>query len=513
MQSAKGRPGPQRNVARRLFAFCILHFALQSCVKTAPVVLAARQPLESTSTLSQLRDGILLDTSGPGVRRGVWGIVAFSLDRQVPLFELNAGALLVPASTAKLVSVATAAEAAGWNYRYVTTLRATGPVVDGVLRGDLLAVGSGDPSIGGPAGDDFSSWTNGLKAAGIRRIEGRVIGDDDAIEEPRPQQAWAWDDLGYTTGAVFGALNVAENRTVVSIAPGSAEGAATNLAVDARATYRSLINRAVTGARGSQLLLWPEQRPAEPALTIAGTIPIGSSPVTIGIAVGNPTLWFANVLRTRLIRDGIDVRGEAADIDDVHPTPDRAASTVLFTHTSRTLAEIAQPLLKDSINLYAEALLRLNAAPGAFPTNDAALDGLRTRLETWGVERDSQQLVDGSGLSRRSTISSEALITVLRRMYDPTGVSPFMTGLPVAGIDGSLASRMKRSPAEGNLRAKTGTMSNIRSLAGYLTTRDGEHLALVVIVNNFEGTGLQANDAIDRIAVRLASFSRRAVER
>src|SRR5262245_40646293 len=513
MQNATGRQRPARNVARRLLAFCILHFALLSCARTAPVVLAARPPFESTSALSQLRDGILEDTSGPGVRRGVWGIVAYSLDRQVPLFELNAGALLVPASSAKLVSVATAAEAAGWNYRYLTTLRAAGSVVNGVLRGDLLVVGSGDPSIGGPAGDDFSSWTNALKAAGIRRIEGRVIGDDDALEEPRPQQAWAWDDLGYTSGAVFGALNFAENRTSVSISPGSAEGAPTNLAVDARTTYRTLTNLALTGPRGSQLLLWPEQRPGERALTIAGTIPVGTSPVTIGIAVGNPTLWFANALRTRLIRDGIEVTGEAVDIDDVHPTPDRAGSIVLFTHASRTLAEIAQPLLKDSINLYAEALLRLNASPGAFPTNDAALDGLRTRLDTWGVERDSQQLIDGSGLSRRSTISAEALITVLRRMYDPTGGSPFMTGLPVAGIDGSLANRMKRTPAEGQLRAKTGTMSNIRSLAGYVTTRDGEHLALVIMVNNFEGTGLQANDAIDRIAVRLASFSRKTADR
>src|SRR5262249_44721579 len=149
-------------------------------------------------------------------------------------------------------------------------------------------------------------------------------------------------------------LNVAENRSVISIAPGSAEGAATNLAVDSRATYRALINRSTTGARGSQLLLWPEQRPGEPALTIGGTIPVGSSPVPIGIAVGNPTLWFANVLRNRLVRDGIDVTGEAVDIDDIHPPPDRTTSTVLFTHVSRTLGEIAQPLLKDSINLYAE---------------------------------------------------------------------------------------------------------------------------------------------------------------
>jgi D-alanyl-D-alanine carboxypeptidase/D-alanyl-D-alanine-endopeptidase (penicillin-binding protein 4) len=170
-----------------------------------------------------------------------------------------------------------------------------------------------------------------------------------------------------------------------------------------------------------------------------------------------------------------------------------------------------KPLLKDSINLYAEALLRLNAAPGAFPTNDAALEGLSMRLDAWGVPRDSYQLVDGSGLSRRSTVTPDTLLAVLQRMHDPSGASPFVSGLPIAGVDGSLASRMKGTPAENNLRAKTGTMSNVRTLAGYVTTRDGERVALVIMINNFEGIGTQANAAIDRIAVRVAGFSRAEV--
>jgi len=488
-------------------AFCILHLAFLSCAKRPPSTPQPSAKLQP-DPITQLRQDVLSATNGPGVTRGVWGIAVYSLDRQERLFDLSPRALLVPASCAKIVTVATAAEAVGWNYRYITTLRATGPIVDGVLKGDLLAVGAGDPSIGGPAGDDLTTWSDGLKAAGIRRIDGRIIGDDDAFEEPRPQLAWAWDDLGYTTGAVFGALNMAENRTVITIAPGAAEGVPTSITIDPRAAYRALTNRSVTGPSGSAPLLWPEQRPGEPSLTIGGSIPAGAAPVSIGIAVGNPTLWFANVLRSRLIRDGIDVGGEAADIDDIRPPPVSAAATVVFTHASRTLAEIAQPLLKDSINLYAEALLRLDAAAGVFPTNDASLEGMRTRLETWGVPRDSHQLVDGSGLSRRDTVSADALLTVLRRMYDPTGTSPFMTGLPIAGVDGSLALRMKGTAAERTVRAKSGTMSNIRSLSGYATTRDNEHIAFVIMVNNFEGTGAQANDALDRIAVRLASFSR-----
>jgi D-alanyl-D-alanine carboxypeptidase/D-alanyl-D-alanine-endopeptidase (penicillin-binding protein 4) len=164
--------------------------------------------------------------------------------------------------------------------------------------------------------------------------------------------------------------------------------------------------------------------------------------------------------------------------------------------------------LKESINLYAEAFMRLNTDKRAFPTNDAALEGLRKRLTAWGVPEGSYQLVDGSGLSRRDAISPETIMTVLRRMADNSSASPFVSALPVAGVDGSLTTRMKGTTAEGNVRAKTGTMSNIRSLAGYVTTRGGEHLAFVIVINNFEGTGAAANQAIDAIAVRLAEFSR-----
>jgi D-alanyl-D-alanine carboxypeptidase/D-alanyl-D-alanine-endopeptidase (penicillin-binding protein 4) len=371
----------------------------------------------------------------------------------------------------------------------------------------LLVVGSGDPSIGGRAGDDLSGFVAAVKAAGIRRIEGRIVGDDDAVEEPRPQRAWAWDDLGYTNGAVFGALNLAENRTIVTVAAASVEGSPTTIGFPSHLAP-PVINRSVTGPAQSPQLLWPEQRPGESSLTIAGSIPVGAPPVEIGIAVGNPTLWFAGILRSRLLEAGIDVGGEAADIDDLGPAPDRTSGTVLITYRSRTLAEIARPLLKESINLYGEALMRLNADKGAYPTNDAALEGLRKRLRSWGVADDSCQLVDGSGLSRRDAISPDALLVVLQRMFDASAASPFMAALPIAGIDGSLETRMRGTAAQGNVRAKTGTMSNIRSLAGYATTRGGERLAFVIIVNNFEGAGAEANQAIDAIAVRLAEFVR-----
>lgn len=485
-----------------LLALCV---TVAGCTR-APATTLPTRPADS---LQRLASDITTITKNPGVARGVWGVAVYSLDRREPLFTLNDTTLLVPASTAKLIALATAVQAVGWDYRYETLVRATGPIVDGVVQGDLVVVGSGDPSLGGRGGDSLAAFVSVMRTAGITRIEGRVIGDDDGLEEPRPQLAWAWDDLGYTSGALFGALNYGENRMDLIVAPGAGAGERAEVAQPYR-WGRPMRIRAVTGAAGSPQLLWPEQRPGEPFLTIDGSIPIGASPARMSVSVGNPTLWFANALRHALIEAGIEVRGDAYDVDDIalEPMKPELGDGVLYIHRSPTLAVLAQPMLKDSINLYAEAALRLNTPGGTFPTNDAALAGVRTTLAGWDVSTDGWQVVDGSGLSRRDAVAPDTLIAVLRRMWDPTGVSPWMNSLPIAGVDGTLAGRMAGTAAAGNVRAKTGTMSNIRALAGYVRTKDGEPLAFAIIVNNFEGAGAAAIDAIDRIAVMLANFTR-----
>jgi len=466
------------------------------------------RPGSGRDAVTALRRAVLETTGLPGVSRASWGILVHSLDTDETLVSLNPRQLFVPASALKAVSVATAAEAVGWDYRFETAAFGTGPIENGVLRGDLVVTGSGDPSIATSDPDDLAAFVSAIERAGIRRIDGRVIGDDDAVEEPRPQLAWAWDDLGYATGALFGALNLDENQTGVRVMPGLAEGSPSRVEFEVGAATRTVLNRSVTGAAGSERLLWPEQRPGEPFLTIGGSIPAGSPPAEVRIAVGNPTLWFAASLRARLVVAGIEVTGPAADVDDAVPPPDRARAVALYTHRSPTLAEIARPLLKDSINVYGEALMRLNASRDGLPTNDAALEGLAGRLTAWGIPADGYQIVDGSGLSRRNAVSPEALLGVLRRMWSPEPDAPFVAALPVAGVDGSLAGRMANTAAQGRVLAKTGSMSNIRSLAGYARTVGGETLAFVVFVNNFEGDGAMATAAVDAIAIRLASFTR-----
>jgi len=494
----------QRAAGGKQFTRRAALLALAACVAGVSAVRAQ----SSVDPVQQLQSDLTAATQMAGVQHGTWGIAVQSLDRNERLFDLNAHTLIVPASVAKLVSVATAVDAVGWQYQFTTTLRASGPIDNGVLHGDLVVIGGGDPSIGGRGGDDFSSWIAALKDAGIRRIDGRVIGVDDAFEEPRPGFAWSWDDLGYSTGAIFGALNTDENMAMVTVRPGPAPAAPVLLTANGDSQDAQTIDRATTGAAGTQQLLWPEMRPGEPEVTIAGSIPVGARPVSLLISVGNPTLWFARVLRRHLIAAGIDVLGEAIDSDALDAPPTADEGMLLYTHRSHPISEIAQQALKNSINLYGEALQRLNGSGPPPRTNDQALEGMKQRLLAWGVPAEGFQMVDGSGLSRRDALAPDTLLTILTHMYDATDASPWMTALPVAGVDGTLIARLRRTAAENNLRAKTGTMSNVRSLAGYVRTRDGEPLAFVVMLENFEGTGAQAVAAIDAIAIRLASFRR-----
>ena len=178
---------------------------------------------------------------------------------------------------------------------------------------------------------------------GSCRIEGRIIGDDNAIEEPRPALAWAWDDLGYPSGSLFGALNYGENKTLVTIEPGNSAGQPTTVTLDAVSQGRPLINRTVTGPRGSAQLVWPEQRPGETALTIAGSVPAGGGPARLMVSAGNPTFWFATVFRNRLRLAGIEVSGDAADIDDVQaPPPTTTLLHVPVAATRRSCAAAAE---------------------------------------------------------------------------------------------------------------------------------------------------------------------------
>jgi D-alanyl-D-alanine carboxypeptidase/D-alanyl-D-alanine-endopeptidase (penicillin-binding protein 4) len=447
----------------------------------------------------------------PALAHGYWGILVKSLRGGDTLYEHNARRLLMPASNMKIVTLAAAAERLGWNYTYETALFAAGTTADGTLRGDLVAAGSGDPSLTTAAGDAlFAEWADALKRAGIRTVTGRVIGDDNAFEDNGLGFGWSWDDLPDDYAAAVSALQFNENTVHVAIAPGPSPGDSAGVSVAPAGSGLMIVGSVTTSAPGAPIAIRTHRLPGSMRLALTGTIAAGAPPAALAVSVDNPTLFFATALRSALIAQGIDVRGAAVDIDDIGDAPPRAGQP-LATHRSPPLSTLALRLMKDSQNLYAETFLKtLSARAGAMPaTEDGGRREAAAALQPWGIGPDSLIQRDGSGLSRYDYVTADALVTILAHVAgDERLRGPFDASLPIAGRDGSLANRMKGTRAEGNARAKTGSMSNVRGLSGYLTAASGEPLVFSILANNFDVPGPAITATEDAIVVRLAAFDR-----
>jgi D-alanyl-D-alanine carboxypeptidase/D-alanyl-D-alanine-endopeptidase (penicillin-binding protein 4) len=269
---------------------------------------------------------------------------------------------------------------------------------------------------------------------------------------------------------------------------------------------------ALTGGREADLSLDFRRLPGSARLRVTGTIPAGRAAVERFVSVDNPTLFTAGVVRAALVDRGIQVDGEAVDIDALDTPSTADDAQVLASWTSPPLAEILKVQLKVSQNLYADTLLETvgHATTGTTGSTAAGRKAVQETLGSWGIAPDRYVMADGSGLSRYNYLTAGLLVAVLTRMYeDSAHRTMFSDALPVAGVDGSLSGRMKGTRAENNARAKTGSISNARALSGYVTTAEGEPLVFSMIVNNFNVPQSEADAIVDRAVVRLAEFHRR----
>ncbi len=485
-----------------------------ACAHRTPAASPARPapPALASSAIVQLRHDIDTLLADPVLAHGYWGVLVKSLKTGETLYALNAGKLMMPASNMKIVTLAAAAETLGWDYRYQTTIAAAGTIENGVMQGDLIVTGNGDPSLtsdGGMADRVFADWAGQLKARGIRAINGRVIGDDNAVEEPAPGLGWMWDDIPTEDSTSIGALNYNENALRVTVSPGPAPGDFAAIALSVAATGLTAVNAVTTGAAGTATSINIRRLLGSTTLTLHGSIALGAKPAALAVSVDNPTQFYANALRAGLIANGIDVRGPAVDIDDLGDAP-ATRSAPIISYSSAPLSTLAVRLMKISQNLYAESFLKsLAAGPGAVPTSAAGWTAAAATLERWGVLPGALIQRDGSGLTRYDFVTPEALVTILTHVDgDPRLKEPFEASLPIAGRDGTLSNRMKGTPAEGNARAKTGSMTAVRGLSGYVTSADGEPLVFSILANNFDSPAATINNATDAIVVRLATFTR-----
>jgi D-alanyl-D-alanine carboxypeptidase/D-alanyl-D-alanine-endopeptidase (penicillin-binding protein 4) len=470
-------------------------------------------PASPTPTATErLRQDINLLLAAPALEQGTWGILVKSLDRGDSLVSVNPNKLLLPASAMKVVTLAAAADRLGWDHTFSTRLAGGSVGADGVLEGDLVVLGSGDPSIDdwdGAATRMFQDWAAQLRTAGIRAIGGRIVGDDNSFDDEPLGAGWMWDDLDRSFATGVGALQFNQNTAQIVIIPASEPGGPAAVSIAPPTSGIVFHSQITTAPSGTSSSIATERLPGHEALEIRGVVPVDVPSVVRNTAVLNPTRYFVNELHSSLVREGFDVRGAPVDVDDISGDASAAPLTTLVEHRSPPLRTLAATMMKLSQNLYAETLLKVLGSTGGTPSAAAGLSVIASTLASWGIPPNGVIQADGSGLSRYNYATADSLVRVLVHVNrDDRLRDDFRAALPLAGRDGTLANRMTGTRAEGNARAKTGTLASARALAGYVSTADGEPLAFAILANNFGTSSDAVDQTIDAIVVRLAEFSR-----
>jgi D-alanyl-D-alanine carboxypeptidase/D-alanyl-D-alanine-endopeptidase (penicillin-binding protein 4) len=506
-------PGPPARVFSARWgaiAALALTVVLPACAaRTTP---AAAIPIPPPDIREQLRRDLHELFTAAAVAHAHWGINVYSLARHETLYSLNASHFMVPASNQKLLTTAVAAERLGWDHRFTTRVLANGPLAaDGALHGDILIIGSGDPSIN-PRHPSrwrlFDDWAAALRSKGIKSVR-RVIGDDNAFAEPGWGVGWAWDNLQYGYGAQVGALQYNENQIDVVVGPGSSPGTPAIIGTSPIGSGMSIANAVITAEPGAETELELARIPGSAILDVRGRIAAGAAPATLTAAVENPTRLFVNALSEALGRHGIEVVHGAADIDELRGPLETHALTELIVDQSPPLSEIIDVTMKWSRNGYAETLLLALAPHGLPATGTTGLQAVQETLATWGIVADGYLPRDGSGLSRYDYVSADTLTLLLKHLAnDPRHAEVYRSTLPIAGVSGTLATRMKGTVAEGRVFAKTGSLSNVRALSGYVTTLDGERLIFSMIANNYRVSNAEIDAIVDNALVKLVEFRR-----
>ena len=499
---------------------------------TRPLTTRSNPP----RTLAELRSRIEEVVHQPALEPGFFAVKIASLDTGQIIYQQDANKFVRPASNMKLYTVAAALDRLTPDYHFITSVYAKETADKGeTIKGDLIVYGRGDPSIAARFNNgDYFKGINDLAdrivAAGVKRVKGDLVGDESYFNGAPLGSGWEWEDLQWSYGAQVSALTVNDNAIDLTVKPGATVGAPCIVTTGPPATFMTIANRATTSARGSKSELQIYRGLGANALEISGSVPLGDNGFTGSVAIPDPALAFVTMLRDALTKRGVRIDGKVRTVDarsggSIVPNPliTQTQSTSvppqpppveIVSLQSPAFSLIAEHTLKPSQNLYTEIILRtIGRVTSANPnqTNeDAGLIVVRNFLRQAAANESDLALNDGSGLSRNDMITANATVQLLTFMSKHRYFAQFRDALPIAGVDGTLRTRMRGTPAEGNLRAKTGSLSSVASLSGYVTTAAGEHLVFSMMLNNYPDASALRSNSIDAIAILLASFAGRS---
>jgi len=397
----------------------------------------------------------------------------------------------IPASTQKLITTAVAMDVLGPEHRFETQLVIMGEIAEGgVLNGDVYLVGGGDPSLGSPyfkgvlgLKSILGRWREKIRAAGIRRINGRIIGEGSYFGTHAAAGGWPWSDLGNYYGSGAYGLNIHENFYFLDLLQRSVEGTIPPVQRTRPVVPGlRLTNELRSGPRGSGDQAYIYGAPFGYDNHIRGTIPVGSGRFVVKGALPDPPLFAAQALCRHLEDGGISV-SLPAESDRIQGSGRYASGRVLDTYSSPALSALIDRTNLRSNNLYAETLLReINKARGTEIYNLSSTKVLEEWLQSAGLPTGGTRFEDGSGLATRNFFSAAFMTRFLRYQ---AGRSRWRESIPVAGQTGSMKGFLKGTVAVGRLSAKSGSLGAARAYAGYVNRADGKELAFAIMVNNF----------------------------
>jgi D-alanyl-D-alanine carboxypeptidase/D-alanyl-D-alanine-endopeptidase (penicillin-binding protein 4) len=506
-----------KNIFKNSFYIVLITIAFFSgCTKKELRIQTADQPAE------RLNREIAQIINNPHFSNAHWGVAIQSLQNGQIIFMQNENKGFMPASNMKLFTTATALVKLGPDYTFQTEIFRSGKIdQQGILRGDLVIQGSGDPSLGGryiPESerkdrmlDLFNSWAAQLKKQGIRSIQGRIVGDDNLFDDQLLGRGWAWDDEPEWYAAQISALSFNDNCIDIYFTPADTLNGPAKFEIYPQTAYVQILNQVKTVADNQPQGIHFEKKRGTNQITVRGAVSINAKEVKEWFAVENPSGFLVTVLKEVLEKQGIKVEGPGLDIDEIPGFAYfQADSTRLLKHQSPPLKQIIQTVNKVSQNLWAELLFRTLGAHFTESGKDSdGIDVLKSFLGEIGIDPAQIGIADGSGLSRLNLVTPLQVITLLRFLHNHPYQKDFYESLPIAGVDGTIKSRMRGTLAQNNVHAKTGFISRVRALSGYVTSLDNEKFVFSLITNNYTVPTSMANNIQDLICERLANFSRK----
>jgi len=469
---------------------------------------------EYDNTIQRAAEGMMSEAS---LKHASMSFFVYDLDSNAVLADYDASKSLVPASTMKLVTTATALQQLGSYYVFKTYLEYDGEIdtISNTLNGNIYIKGGGDPTLGSKyfskAGNDFKiEWLNAIRNMGIDSIAGSVIADASWFTDDMVPSTWVWGDIANYFGAGPNGLTVYDNTYHLDFSSGPNSGDSTTIECVRPYVPDLIVENRVKSASIKNDQAYIFGAPFDHYKIAQGRIPKNKELFEVKGSISDPAYQVAWEFNWMLRDSGLAVRNEPTTVRRLKQIKSISSKerTKFHTRKSPSLSKIVYWTNLLSVNLYAEHLLRAVAKRRYKDgSNFSGTVAITKYWDTQGVVTSGMHIHDGSGLSRHNAISAKHLVDVLSIMNKSKYSRSFKSSLPIAGKTGTMKTMCVGTSAHGNLRAKTGTMSRVKSYAGYVTSKSGRNLAFAIIVNNHTCTHKVLKKKIERLMIAMASYS------